>query len=89
MTNLRRYQFNSFPTWEFFLDCYRSIEHKVSAHVIHGDGTEDFWDADGLADLYAGLWGEMKAERNFTLAVESVLPDPDPSFDSWEGEAQR
>ena len=62
---------------------------KVSAYLLLDDGTEEYWDADHTEDLYEALEC-MRPDQGFTLTVEEVYSEaPDPSFDSWEAEAQR
>jgi hypothetical protein len=90
---VRRYQFNAFPSREAFMAYYSPLAGmKVSAYLLLDDGEEEYWDADCVEDLYEPL-GPSVGDQGFTLTVEEVREpapgDPDPTFDSWEREAQR
>jgi hypothetical protein len=93
---VRRYQFQAFPSKSAFMAYYSPLQGmKVSAYLVLESGEEEYWDADNINDLYCSLElsiGLDRAKQSFTLTVEEVRGpapgDPDPSFDSWEPEAQ-
>jgi hypothetical protein len=79
MPNYRCYYFHDFPSVQLFFECFKALGeyNKVSAHVVWDDGTEDFWDADSLIDLYNALRAIMHSDKQFRIRVETVDPESD------------